>query len=273
MSALPELDLSRLAPVGLGEVLAEAAGLTRVDRKYLVSHDVAQRLVDTLGDVQVLEVAGRRSTAYRSTYLDTPDLTACRDHLQRRRRRWKVRERVYVEDGLGRIEVKVRDGSGRTVKHLSPLGPRAAADGLVLDGEDLAVVESVLASAGHRVDVRGLRPTMSVTYRRVTLADLGAGTRLTLDVDVVSRLGLRAVRLDPGHVLVETKGGSRPGTADRLLVGLGCRPVALSKYVSAASLLRGDLPDNDVRRLRGRVLHVDPPDVADPATPGDRLAS
>jgi hypothetical protein len=35
------------------------------------------------------------------------------------------------------------------------------------------------------------------------------------------------------------------------------RPRSFSKYVAAASLIRDDLPDNDVRRLHGRELHLE----------------
>ncbi len=56
---------------------------------------------------------------------------------------------------------------------------------------------------------------------------------------------------------METKGGLRPSSADALLGSLGARPRSFSKYVSAASLLRDDIPDNDVRRLRGHQLHLE----------------
>ena len=39
------------------------------------------------------------------------------------------------------------------------------------------------------------------------------------------------------------------------LLAAGARPRSFSKYVAAASLLRDDLPDNDVRRMHGRELH------------------
>jgi hypothetical protein len=64
------------------------------------------------------------------------------------------------------------------------------------------------------------------------------------------------VWIDEDWVLVETKGGLRTSPADTLLGSLGPRPRSFSKYVSAASLLRDDIPDNDVRRLRGRQLHA-----------------
>ncbi|GAA1914727.1 VTC domain-containing protein [Nocardioides marmoribigeumensis] len=253
---MSDLDLTAPAPLSLEAVTGTASALTRVDRKYVVPVAVAQHLVEELaGSAGVLEIAGRRTTSYLTTYLDTARLTSCREHLQRRRRRWKVRERVYVEDGLRRLEVKLRVGDGRTVKHLSPLAPVREGSGPLLE-EDLPTLEGSLGAAGHVVAARTLRPTVTVSYERATLADLDSGTRVTLDTGVVSRLGDGQVWLDPSMVIVETKGHTRPGTADRLLVGAGHRPLALSKYVSAAALLRDDLADNDLRRLRGTVLHV-----------------
>jgi len=45
--------------------------------------------------------------------------------------------------------------------------------------------------------------------------------------------------------------------ADRILLAGGHRPQSFSKYVATASLLRSDLPSNDVRRLVGVALHVE----------------
>jgi hypothetical protein len=253
---MSELDLTRPEPLSLETVTGTASALTRIDRKYVVPVAVAQHLVDEVASsVGVLEIAGRRATSYLTTYLDTARLTSCREHLQRRRRRWKVRERVYVEDGLRRLEVKLRVGDGRTVKHLSSLTPVRPGAGPLLE-EDLHTLESSLGAGGHVVAVQTLRPTATVSYERSTLADLDAGTRLTLDTGVVSRLGDGQVWLDPSMVIVETKGHVRPGTPDRLLLAAGHRPLSLSKYVAAAALLHDDLADNDLRRLRGTVLHV-----------------
>jgi hypothetical protein len=203
----------------------------------------------------VLSIEGRRSTSYRSTYFDTADLASARAHVQQRRRRWKARSRLYVEDELCRIEVKARDGRGVTAKTVSDAD--AAGYG-VLDTVGAEFVRSTLASHGLTADVVSLRPTMEVAYRRTTLADTtDEQCRLTVDWKVECTLDGERVWLDHDYVLVETKGGLRPGTADRLLSGLGARPRSFSKYVAAASLIRDDLPDNDVRRLHGRQLHLE----------------
>jgi len=253
--ALP-LDVSARRPVSLAEVVAGAPQLTRVDRKYLVEKSTAQVLLDDLpAAYKVLSIAGRTSTTYRSTYFDTADLASARAHVQQRRRRWKARSRLYVEDGLCRIEVKARDGRGVTEKTVSDAD--LAGYG-VLDATGVEFVRATLAAHDLTADVLSLRPTMEVGYRRTTLADTtDERCRLTVDWKVECTLDGERVWLDHDYVLVETKGGLRPGTADRLLSGLGARPRSFSKYVAAASLIRDDLPDNDVRRLHGRQLHLE----------------
>jgi hypothetical protein len=254
------VDLSLFAPVSLAEVVDRAGRLTRVDRKYLVSRAVADSFLGRLPDsYRVLRVAGRLTTSYSSIYFDTPGLDACRDHVQRRRRRWKVRSRVYVEDQLCRIEVKTKDGRGVTVKTVADSCTTRHGR---LDGAERTFVSETLTAGGHAVAVGVLRPTLEVDYRRATLADTEHGLRVTLDWGVECRLDAGLVRVDEGCVLIETKGGIRPSGADRALVALGARPRSFSKYASAVSLLRDDIPDNDVRRMRGRELHATGSDVA-----------
>jgi hypothetical protein len=253
-----ETAVRALPAVSLDEVLDHASTMTRVDRKYLLPRALLPDLLDALqGGFRALEIDGRRSTSYTSRYLDTADLTSCRAHLQGRRRRWKVRVRRYQEDGLTRVEVKVRDGRGTTVKTVLEVedGTAISADGR-LDQEAVEFVTAVLDRDGFSVEVPRLRPTMEVTYRRSTLADTAEGLRLTIDSELLCELDDRHVRLDHGFLVVETKGGIRPGPADRALVAMGVRPRSLSKYASAAALLRDDLADNDVRRLHGVQLHT-----------------
>ncbi len=256
MSADPVPFSLRTRPsVSLAEVLAEAPQMVRVDRKYLVDVATAGRLLTALPtSYGVLTIEGRQATAYRSTYFDTAELATCRAHVQQRRRRWKARSRLYVEDGLCRTEVKSRDGSGLTTKTVMDSDPAGYG---VLGRPERTFVAETLAARRHVADPTRLVPTAEVRYRRTTLADTTEErARVTLDWQVRTSLDDHTVHLDERFVLVETKGGTRPGHADRLLAALGARPRSFSKYVAAACLVRDGLPDNDVRRLRGRELHV-----------------
>jgi hypothetical protein len=266
------LGLAALEPVSLPDVVAAASLQHRVDRKYLVPLEIAEALVDAVSvGHRVLEIDERRTTTYRSTYVDTADLRSCRDHLQGRRRRWKARSRLYVEDGLCRFEVKVRGGRGDTVKHAVEL-PAAAYGGYAELQRDF--VADVLGTAPE------LLPVLEVGYTRATLADLDAGTRLTIDLGVTGRaVPGGPQRLTPGEVaftedsvIVETKGTARLAAADRVLFALGYRPRPLSKYATSVAFL-SDLPDNDVRRLAGRHVRLHPRPDASSESATERHAS
>jgi hypothetical protein len=175
--------------------------------------------------------------------------------VQGRRRRWKARSRLYVEDHLCRVEVKVRSTRGSTSKLIARSTPQRYGS---CGPDEVDFVHGVLDASGFAPPGL-LTPSMEVAYRRSTLAHLGSGVRITIDTGVtgtaVGRPG-RRVLLDPAFAVVETKGGARPGVADRMLLAAGHRPRPFSKYVATASLLRDDVPANDVHHLVGRVLHV-----------------
>jgi hypothetical protein len=106
----PAIDLTGLRAV--------ADLQTRFDTKYVVRADVLARIARVLdGRMMVLEVGGRRVVGYRTAYFDTPDLTTYRMHVQRRRRRYKIRTRTYVGQDGAMLEVKTKDKAGRTIKH------------------------------------------------------------------------------------------------------------------------------------------------------------
>lgn len=255
------VDVSRFSPVTLAEVMASAAQLTRVDRKYLVPVDVAQAVLDRIdASHRLLVIDGRPSTTYRSTYFDTADLETARAHVQGRRRRWKARSRLYVEDQLCRLEVKTKNGRGATVKTVADSHP--ASYGTLLPSHS-EFIDSVLRDSALPSQVRALRPTAEVTYQRATLADPQRSTRVTLDWGVTCTLPGGRVWVDPRYVLLETKGGTRPGTADRALAEHRARPNSFSKYVAGVALLDDSIPANDFLALFGRQLHSHTYDSAD----------
>jgi VTC domain len=251
---VPDLPgLEALPRITLAEVLATAPATTRVDRKYLVPAARGEEFLDQLpGSMRLLSIDGRLTTSYRSTYFDTADLLTCRAHIQGRRRRWKARSRLYVEDRLCRLELKVRDGSGLTRKFFHPTDPEAYGriDGNATEffGEQLRVHGLLLGP--H------LEPAVEVTYTRATLADPATGTRVTIDVRVRATRADQAVEVDAGHLVVETKGTRTPGAAGVVLRRLGGRPISFSKYAASASLMEPRIPDNDVRHLLGHQLRL-----------------
>lgn len=270
--------LDRFDGIGLDSVVQDAALLTRVDRKYLVPRAALPQLLDAVPrSATVLRIDGRQRFAYRSVYLDTPDLSSFHGAGRGRRRRYKVRTRRYVDSGSSWLEVKTRGGRGVTLKTRMPY---STDHGHTLDDHGAAFVAAELAERGlPGVPVRALHPVLATTYCRSTLhlPDAGRGAaRVTIDTDLewsgaTSELGI----LRPLHlVVVETKGGSTPSVVDRSLWRLGHRPVALSKYGTGLAALRSDLPDLKWRRTLTHRLAVDPtPSTPFPNPPTDRTPS
>jgi hypothetical protein len=230
-------SVPELATIGLDELVARAARLTRVDRKYVLPLPAADRLVAELGrtaDARVLAISGARHFGYASLYLDTPDLTGYHLAARGRRRRFKVRRRTYLDSGDAYVEVKTRGARGTTVKQRVPD-----------DGDAAAFVEAALAAAGHAdVRSRDLRPVLHTAYRRTTLLLPATDDRVTVDTELTWWLPGGSALTLPGRAVVETKTGSGASAADRLLWRHGHRPARISKYGTGLAALRGDLPDN-----------------------------
>ena len=275
------LSTEYLATTTLAELNSAAGLLTRVDRKYLVPLKSAQELVDGLApDARVLAIDEQRRFSYASTYFDTPGLEAFMLAARKRRRRFKVRTRTYLDSGLCFLEVKTRGARGTTVKRRMSYH---ADDASRLTGPGRAFVAACLAGAGVtgsaavREVAAALRPVLATTYERTTLHLPRAEARATIDTALTwRRLGPAAPAgssagavvgvpmspqaLRPAHLtaavnegepvsvadiaVVETKNPATPSPADRALWEAGYRPTRISKYATGMALLHPELPAN-----------------------------
>lgn len=229
-----------LSNLTLEEVNEQAALQTRVDRKYIV-------LPRTWGDVltslerapSVLEIDGRRSFRYSSTYYDTSELDSYRDAARGRPHRYKVRTRHYLDTGSSAVEVKMRSSSGATAKSRHWLTAKSAQTEGALHSEAAAFVGEFerIGDTAHQ-----LTEVLTTSYERVTLVTGGA--RVTVDRHVVA-VDVDGRHLDYGDLLiVETKSAGRAGAVDRALWASGTRPARISKYCTSLAALRPDLPSN-----------------------------
>ena len=179
------LSTDHLTSTSLAELNSAAGLLTRVDRKYLVPLERAQELVGGLtSEARVLDIDGRRRFSYASTYFDTPGLEAFMLAARKRRRRFKVRTRTYLDTGLCFLEVKTRGARGTTVKRRMGYHPDDASR---LTGPGRSFVAVCLASTGvtgpaaAREIAAALRPVLATTYERTTLHLPDAEARATID--------------------------------------------------------------------------------------------
>lgn len=255
-------ELDALPAIGLAELTERAPLLARVDRKYVLPQADLPLLLAGLAGARVLEIDERREFGYRSVYFDTARLESYLAAARRRRRRYKLRVRDYLDTGAGYFEVKTREQRGVTVKRRIPYDD---------DPEELTPAarlhaRSALGRAGIPDRERAFAPTLTTVYRRTTLFLPGSGSRLTIDTALAWSLPDGARMSTPDRAIVETKTARAACEADRLLWSVGHRPSVISKYGTGLAALRPDLPSNRWRPvLRRHFPAID----ADQTTPAE----
>ncbi len=239
--------IHRMQTVSLDEINRDAELLTRTDRKYIVTDAQLAALIDEFEDsCSVLEMDGLRAFSYSTTYHDTPDRRLHRDTAYRRPTRYKVRVREYADTGLTMLEVKCKNGRGRTVKHRIELGeladsPASAHDGLTAGMR--AYIDSVLDT-----DLTDrLEPALRVDFSRTTLLSHDGDSRCTIDVGLHGE-DPAGRTVDPAMIVIETKSENRASAIDRWLWSHGIRPTRLSKYCTSMAALDASLPANHWHR-------------------------
>jgi VTC domain len=225
--------------ISLAELVARAALQVRLERKYLVAAAEFVRLAVRLeGELEALDIDGRRSFAYESNYFDTPSLLTYREHLAGCSDRFKLRTRSYLDSGETMFEVKLERPGGGTMKrrasHLFDDRNRITPDAR----RHLA---AALAEAGRSVP-RALGPSLVVAYRRTTFVLRDGSARITCDRDLVCSHGGQTVTGLSDHVLVEVKSAGATSVVDRMLEELRVEPVSISKYCVGLALLHPELP-------------------------------
>jgi hypothetical protein len=228
--------LDRFAPLSLETLNARAAMLERLDHKYIAPAErlapALERLVDLF---DVLEIGGRRSFTYVTTYFDDPDRRAYHDHHQGRRKRCKIRVRDYVDAGFRYLEIKLKDRRDATVKKRLRLAREASDAGGPdvggLDAEGLAFLDACHREMYDEPFDRPLTPVIRMAYERITLVARAGGERMTLDTGLRFEVEGRAQAVRPGLFIVETKSRRGAGLADTALRGLHLHPTQrCSKY-------------------------------------------
>ena len=235
--------------ISLAELIARAALQVRLDRKYLVTAAEFARLAARLeGELEALDIDGRRSFGYESHYFDTPSLLTYREHLAGYSDRFKLRTRSYLDSGETMFEVKLEDPDGGTVKrrasHLFDDRDRITPDAR----RHLA---AALAEAGRSVP-RVLVASSVIVYRRTTFVLRDGSARVTCDRDLVCSHGGRTVTGLCDHVLVEVKSAGATSMVDRVLEELCVDPVGISKYCVGLALLHPELPSGPWEALLKR---------------------
>ncbi|GAA1994293.1 VTC domain-containing protein [Amycolatopsis minnesotensis] len=223
-TALVTTVAAGLPGISLPEVLDTTGLMSRVDRKFVVGHAEFLSFVDGIGGLLALDIEGRRSFGYSSTYFDTPGLAVYHAHRQGRRRRYKIRTRTYADTADTFCELKLSGRREVTIKRRQP-HPSREADTMTPDALDFLDRE-----LGTRFGLSAPRPltaSLVTGYRRTTLVTADRLTRITCDTSLRWSRGTATRRAAQGLVLLEVKSA---GGATPVLKRLRLRETGLSKY-------------------------------------------
>ncbi len=235
--------VSRLPLISLDDLNDAAALQQRVDRKYILDEDQLSAMIQALATrLAALEIANQRSFSYESVYFDTPTFDSYLSAAYKRRNRFKVRTRSYLDSGSTMLEVKTRGARNATVKTRQEYGFRNRA--LVVP-ESYGFIDAATGRVGLGAQ---LSPVLMTEYERITLVDLDDIARLTIDADLrCTDWANNEMQLD-GKYVVETKSAGPPSSADRWLWSSSIRPTKISKFGTSLAVLNPELPSNKWHR-------------------------
>jgi hypothetical protein len=233
--------------ISLEEINQAAALQTRADNKYFVPWNIYLEFANTLRTThKVLEIEGRRAFSYATQYFDTPELANYWGHVQKRRKRFKCRSRIYENSGLCVFELKLKSGRGETVKHKIAYNETTAGE---ITPDAQAFIERQLQQSYQMQFGEQLVPTLRTHYERVTFASQISTERVTCDFNLNFSIDDLQAQMDPGYVLVEIKSERGRSDADQFLWRLGVRPASGSKYCVGMAILVPHLRSNPFRQV------------------------
>lgn len=172
--------LSGFKPITLKE-MESVQLMSRFDMKYVFRLSQLPAFLRSVAeDYQVLLIDGLQLFRYENQYFDTASLKSYHDHHNSRSSRYKIRYRRYLDNDKCFLEVKQKINTGLTKK--SRL--RVAEFKNELTSSELEFTKEHLG-----VNSEQLFPQIANNFSRITLVNIVAGERVTLDLLISFKRG------------------------------------------------------------------------------------
>ncbi|MEO9510950.1 MAG: polyphosphate polymerase domain-containing protein [Flavobacteriaceae bacterium] len=211
----------KLSPISLEE-MDEVRLMKRTDTKFVIHEkDLASILKSIQNEYRVLQTNKHRAMTYSSLYFDTPLKKFYKDHHNQKVNRTKIRMRKYVESDICFLEVKQKDGRGKTTKtrtSIDEITPNLSMDSL----------EFIKNTTKRTFD---LEPIIWNKFNRVTLVNKTAKERLTIDLNISFKIN-NSFKAYQNLVIIEVKQErfNRNSAIVQLLKSKQINPYSISKY-------------------------------------------
>ena len=232
--------LKGFSPIGLDEINS-VKFMSRIDTKYLFSVSrLPELLLNASSLYQVLEIDHQREFAYKTIYFDTPELLFYNQHITGKLSRYKVRVRTYETNGLTFLEVKHKSNKGRTSKTRIRKEEGDQHD----DQKSQAFLQELVSA-----DALSLKPVITTGFTRMTLTNLAASERITIDYDLSFNNFKGDGSVLPFLAIAEIKRDKTNGHSPfvQQLKKMGLHQSGFSKYCVGMALLNNDLKKNIIK--------------------------
>ena len=248
MDALEHI-LESMSSISLEE-MSTVKLMNRVDSKFPMNRETLLRMASRWGEhFYVQEHEGQRIARYRTLYFDTPDAITYTMHHNRRLRRQKIRQRIYVDSNIAFLEIKNKKNTGRTKKKRISIPVEQWGDIYATSESTDFIREKVW------VTDQPLTPRLENAFRRITLVNKAKTERVTIDFGIRFHNWLSGCDADVSDlVIVEVKqDGSLPSKFKDFLRDARVQKKGLSKYCLGMLLTDEHLKYN---RFKDKIRYV-----------------
>lgn len=231
--------VNNLTPITLGEMDGVSL-MKRTDTKFVIHQKQLIDVLETIKDqYSVLEINENRILTYSSLYFDTEDKDFYQDHHNGKVNRTKVRMRKYMESNISFLEIKQKDGKGKTTKSRIKIS----------DFETELTPKLVDFIDRTTAKKNNLKPSIWNKFNRITLVNKNAKERLTIDLDLEFKMDASSKDFK-NLVIVEVKQErfDRTSPVVKSLKEKGINPYSLSKYCIGMTNIYPELKHNKFKR-------------------------
>ncbi len=237
--------LSKFSTISLEE-MAHARLMNRVETKFAFSAHELPELLDKLTEhYKILKVSEKLFSEYETVYFDTQDHFFYHEHHRKRKNRYKVRFRKYVDSNLTFFEIKQKR-NGRVNK-----------ERIKVENQDFSIgtrESNFLLSSD--VGQLKLQKTLVNSYNRITLVSKSSVERVTFDLNVAFINENDETCMDK-LVIAELKQEhvSRTTPVYLALKEMQIKPYSLSKYCIGL-LQTKDRSTIKYNRFKKKLMHI-----------------
>lgn len=213
----------------------EVGLMKRMDRKYIFHY---RHLVDLLPELKMnymrLNIDNVLIPGYNTMYFDTDDFLMYHQHHNGKLDRYKIRHRIYLDSGMGFLEIKHKTNRNIVKK----IRINTSRNELLQNHEEFI-------SSRSPFTIPQLKPSISTDYNRITFANIENRERITFDCNIKFRYENRKLDFE-NLVICEVKmnPGNRESEFERILKERRIKPFSISKYCIGNYFLNDSIKQN-----------------------------